>query len=61
MKKQRPIGWHRKVTDIDKAKKIAKGIKLLSKKQVLNLFTNTNLFEEKFIGATKSFVVYDGW
>lgn len=49
---------HRKVDNIEQAKKIANGIKLLNKRQFSNLFPEATIVEEKFWGLTKSFVAY---
>ncbi len=50
----------RKVDDREKAKKIANGINLLSKKEFIKLFPKATIFEEKFLGLTKSFIAYEG-
>jgi len=55
------LGWYRKVTDIQKANELASEIRLLSKKEFINLFANAKIVEEKFLGLTKSFIAYDGW
>jgi hypothetical protein len=52
------IGWYDKVADKELARKIATSIKLLSKREFLNLFPESQLYEEKFFGLTKSFTVY---
>ena len=55
------LGWYGKVTDIQKAKELASEIRLLSKKEFVNLFDNAKIVEEKFLGLTKSFIAYEGW
>jgi 2-polyprenyl-3-methyl-5-hydroxy-6-metoxy-1,4-benzoquinol methylase len=55
------LGWYGKVTDIEKANELASEIRLLSKKEFLNLFANAKIVEEKFLGLTKSFIAYEGW
>lgn len=52
------LGWRRKTPDKKKARKSVTSINLLSKKKLKNLFPEGNLYEEKFLGMTKSFVVY---
>jgi ubiquinone/menaquinone biosynthesis C-methylase UbiE len=36
-------------------------IRLISKKEMVALFPNAKIFEEKVFGLVKSFVAYDGW
>ncbi|MEH2169146.1 MAG: class I SAM-dependent methyltransferase [Nostoc sp.] len=52
------LGWYDKVTDKQLATRIATSIKLLNKRKFLNLFPGAKLYEEKFFGLTKSFIVY---
>ena len=47
--------------NIEKAKELASEIRLLSKKEFVNLFDNAKIVEEKFLGLTKSFIAYEGW
>lgn len=55
------LGWKKKVTDKQRAKEIVSSIRLLSKKEVIALFPNANIYEEKLFGLTKSFTAYGGW
>lgn len=55
------LGWVKKESDKQKAKAQVESVKLLSKKQFMNLFPGANCYEEKFFGLTKSIIVYDGW
>lgn len=55
------LGWMKKISDKEKAREMITGIKLLNKMEFTNLFPNSNLYEEKFFGLTKSFIIYDGW
>lgn len=55
------LGWHKKIADQQSALELVSSVRLMSKKEVLALFPNANLFEEKFFGLTKSFTVYGGW
>lgn len=50
---------HKKVDSAEKARNIANGIQLLSKKQFRKLFPKAVIFEEKFLGLTKSFIAYE--
>ncbi|MEH2109852.1 methyltransferase domain-containing protein [Nostoc sp.] len=52
------LGWYDKVADEQLARSIATSIKLLNKRKFLNLFPEAQLYEEKFFGLTKSFIVY---
>jgi 2-polyprenyl-3-methyl-5-hydroxy-6-metoxy-1,4-benzoquinol methylase len=55
------LGWIKKITDKQRAKQAVTSIRLVSKKEVMALFPNANLYEEKLFGLTKSFIVYGGW
>ncbi len=55
------LGWVKKETDKSEARSVVESIKLLSKKKFLGLFPGANFYEEKFLGLTKSFIVYSGW
>lgn len=50
---------HKKVDSAEKARNIANGIQLLSKRQFKKLFPQAIIFEEKFLGLTKSFIAYE--
>ena len=51
------MGWMKKASYAE-AMEIANSIRLLSKRELLALFPNASLYKEKFMGATKSFIVY---
>ncbi len=51
-------GWYGKIPDRKQAKKIVSSIRLLNKKDFLNLFPEGKIWEEKILGLTKSFIAY---
>jgi len=51
----------RRYTDIEEARERVESIKLLNRRQLLELFPGANLYEEKFMGLVKSLVVYQGF
>jgi ubiquinone/menaquinone biosynthesis C-methylase UbiE len=55
------LGMRGKFTDRQKANELVSEIRLLSKKEFVNLFDNAKIVEEKFLGLTKSFIAYEGW
>lgn len=55
------LGWRKKAATKEKARALITSVRLLTKKEVLELFPNANLIEEKFMGLTKSFILYEGW
>jgi hypothetical protein len=55
------LGWIDKAADPESARAVVESVQLLSKKEVLALFPDCNLFEEKIFGITKSFIAYAGW
>lgn len=52
------LGWRKKLSDRQSATKLVNSVRLLRKNQLLELFPDTNLFAEKFMGLTKSFIAY---
>ncbi|MBW4670889.1 MAG: methyltransferase domain-containing protein [Cyanomargarita calcarea GSE-NOS-MK-12-04C] len=55
------LGWRPKTTDKAAAKELVTSVKLLTKKELVELFPKAAIFEEKFLGLTKSLIAYDGW
>lgn len=55
------LGSYPKIPDKQEAMKAIDGIRLLTKKELKILFPNATFFEEKFLGLTKSYIVYEGW
>ena len=55
------LGWFSKTPDQAKAREIVESIRLLDKREIISLFPNAELYEEKIFGMTKSFVAYGGW
>ncbi|WP_019504670.1 class I SAM-dependent methyltransferase [Pleurocapsa sp. PCC 7319] len=54
------IGRRRKKIDSqEQAKNVVNGINLLTKKEFIKLFPKASIFEEKFLGLTKSFIAYE--
>ncbi len=58
------LGWYgasESAIDKQKAAQICSSIRLLSRRELMNLFPGSKIFKEKFLGLTKSFIVHDGW
>jgi SAM-dependent methyltransferase len=55
------LGWYKKIPDYDAARQEVETIRLLSRREVAQLFPEGRLHEERFVGLTVSFVVYAGW
>jgi hypothetical protein len=55
------LGWYAKIPDRDRALKEVSSIRLLTKKKLRKLFPQARIFEEKYLGLTKSYIVYEGW
>lgn len=45
----------------EEAAALVKEIRLMRKSELQELFPNASIYEEKFMGLTKSFIVYGGW
>jgi len=55
------LGWYERKPIVYEAKSLLDSVNLLSKKELIGLFPEGNLYEEKFLGLTKSFIVFSGW
>lgn len=55
------LGWVKKIPDKAQAQHRIDTTRLLRKRELQALFPHANWYEEKLLGLTKSFVVYDGW
>jgi hypothetical protein len=53
--------WYPRISDRDKATKAAKSVRLLSRREVADLFPDGKIRDEKLLGMTSSFIVYGGW
>lgn len=51
-------GWVGKIKDRDSAYRVVSSIKMLTAEKLTQLFPNGRLFRERFLGLTKSFIVY---
>lgn len=53
------MGWYPKISDKQEARDLATNTQLLSKKKLLNLFPESNIYEEEVFGIIKSFIIYN--
>lgn len=51
------LGWYARIRDKKKALDISKSIRLMTKSELRKLFPGANIYEEKFYGIIKSFIV----
>jgi SAM-dependent methyltransferase len=58
---RRRVGWYPRAESYEAALAEVTRIRLLSRSQFQRLFPEGRLHRERFLGLTKSFVVYDGW
>lgn len=58
--RHRALGWYSKTPDRAEALRIARSIRLLTRRQLVALFPDGHLVKEKFAGFTKSYSVYGG-
>lgn len=56
----RSIGW-RRAGNPQEADLMARSIRLLSERELCNLFPGGQIWHEKVLGLTKSLIIYDGW
>lgn len=55
------LGWFQRTPEPARAREIVESIRLLGRDEFLALFPDADLYEEKVLGLTKSFIVYRGW
>jgi ubiquinone/menaquinone biosynthesis C-methylase UbiE len=55
------LGWIARVPEFQNAKLVVQSIRLLTRRDLEQLFPEAEIFEERFLGLTKSFVAYSGW
>ena len=55
------LGWYKKFTDRNAARREVESVSLLTRRQVHQLFPGALIYEEKVLALTKSFVAYGGW
>lgn len=55
------LGWMKRQLTDESALKLIQSIRLLGKQELRRLFPDAAFYEEKFLGLTKSFIIYSGW
>jgi len=55
------LGWRGKIRDRQEALQAVNEIRLLTEKELEQLFPGAKIYREKLLGLTKSFIVYKGW
>ncbi len=53
--------WGWRITSQQEAEQYVNGIRLLNEKELRALFPEADIYRERFLGLTKSFLVYHGW
>lgn len=54
-------GWGWKMKNREKGTRYVSSVRLLTKKELKRLFPGATIYKEKYLGLTKSFIVYNGW
>ena len=55
------LGWYGSLGEREQVQESARTIRLLSRRELTQLFPGGTLYEERLLGIAKSFVVYGGW
>ena len=56
-----PLAWVGRIKDPANAREVAQSVNLLTEKQLRELFPGCEIYREKLLGMTKSFIAYAGW
>lgn len=56
-----PLAWVGRIKDPDQAREAAQSVNLLNEADMQALFPGCELYHEKALGMTKSFIAYSGW
>ncbi len=55
------LAWAGKIETREAATRVAKSVRLLSRREFTALFPGAQVYDERFMGLIKSFVCYAGW
>jgi hypothetical protein len=55
------VGWYKKIPDKTEATREVAAIRLLTQRELVDLFPRAEIYKEQLFGLTKSLIVYDGW
>ena len=55
------VGWYPRIHDKAKARAEVESVSLLTERDLRRLFPQAQIYRERLLGLTKSFVAYDGW
>jgi hypothetical protein len=55
------LGWYPKFLDDETARALVTSIRLLNRREFVQLFPQSKIYEEKYAGLIKSFVAYTGY
>jgi len=55
------LGWIKRIPEQAEAQRLIDSTRLLRRQELHALFPQASWYEEKIMGLTKSFVVYEGW
>lgn len=55
------LGWYRRFESEEKARRELETIRLLTLDELMALFPRAHVYEERWLGLAKSYVVYGGW
>jgi hypothetical protein len=56
-----PLGWSGRIPDPEEARRTVESVQLLDRDQFASLFPGAEIWEERVLGLTKSFVAYGGF
>ena len=58
---RRDLGWYKRAASYAEALREVTAVRLLTRRELCELFPEATLYRERLLGLTKSFVAYHGW
>jgi SAM-dependent methyltransferase len=55
------LGWTKRELDLESARVVVDSVKLLRRSDLARFFPNSKIYDERYLGLTKSFIAYGGF
>ncbi|MBD5657673.1 MAG: methyltransferase type 11, partial [Candidatus Eremiobacteraeota bacterium] len=55
------LGWSQRESDLESAREVVDSVKLLKRRELADHFPDAKIYDERYLGLTKSFIAYGGF